>query len=101
MVVDNANVGAADLETALAIGKTANQQPERRNFMQNTRLGNTGLIVSRLSFGAMTFGSDPSISAIFKVDRENARAMIERSIEAGVNFFDTADMYAGGQSEVR
>ena len=68
--------------------------------MQYTRLGNAGLIVSRLSFGAMTFGSDPSISAIFKVDRENARAMIERSLEAGVNFFDTADMYAGGQSEV-
>ena len=68
--------------------------------MRYTRLGNTGLIVSRLSFGAMTFGSDPSISAIFKVDRENARAMIERSLEAGVNFFDTADMYAGGQSEV-
>jgi aryl-alcohol dehydrogenase-like predicted oxidoreductase len=67
--------------------------------MQYSRLGNTGLIVSRLAFGAMTFGSDPSISAIYKVDQENARAMIERSIEAGVNFFDTADGYAGGQSE--
>jgi aryl-alcohol dehydrogenase-like predicted oxidoreductase len=68
--------------------------------MQYTRLGSTGLIVSRLSFGAMTFGSDPSVSAIYKVDQENARAMIERSLEAGVNFFDTADMYAGGQSEM-
>src|SRR5262245_15656241 len=68
--------------------------------MQYKRLGNTGLIVSRLSFGAMTFGSDPSISAIYKVDQENARTMIERSLGAGVNFFDTADVYAGGQSEV-
>jgi aryl-alcohol dehydrogenase-like predicted oxidoreductase len=68
--------------------------------MQYTRLGNTGLIVSRLSFGAMTFGSDPSISAIFKVDQQNARAMIDRSLEAGINFFDTADGYSGGQSEV-
>src|SRR5262249_15189109 len=68
--------------------------------MNYTRLGNTGLIVSRLSFGAMTFGSDPAGSAIYKVDQENARAMIERSLEAGVNFFDTADMYARGQSEV-
>jgi aryl-alcohol dehydrogenase-like predicted oxidoreductase len=67
--------------------------------MQYTRLGNTGLIVSRLSFGAMTFGSDPSISAVFKVDQDNARAMIERSLAACVNFFDTADMYASGQSE--
>jgi aryl-alcohol dehydrogenase-like predicted oxidoreductase len=39
--------------------------------MQYTRLGNTGLIVSRLSFGAMTFGSDPSVSAIYKVDLES------------------------------
>jgi aryl-alcohol dehydrogenase-like predicted oxidoreductase len=67
--------------------------------MRYTRLGNTGLIVSRLSFGAMTFGSYPSIPAIFKVDQENARAMIERSLEAGINFFDTADTYSGGQSE--
>lgn len=68
--------------------------------MQYTRLGNTGLIVSRLSFGAMTFGSDPSIPAIYKVDYENAKAMVAKSLEAGVNFFDTADAYAGGQSEV-
>jgi aryl-alcohol dehydrogenase-like predicted oxidoreductase len=67
--------------------------------MQYTRLGNTGLIVSRLSFGAMTFGSYHSIPAIFKVDQENARAMLEKSLEVGVNFFDTADTYAGGQSE--
>jgi aryl-alcohol dehydrogenase-like predicted oxidoreductase len=68
--------------------------------MQYTRLGNTGLIVSRLSFGAMTFGSDPSVSAIYKVDQGNARAMVERALEADINFFDTADMYARGQSEV-
>jgi aryl-alcohol dehydrogenase-like predicted oxidoreductase len=68
--------------------------------MQYTRLGNTGLIVSRLSLGAMTFGSDPSISAVFKVDHGNARMMVEKSLEWGINFIDTADMYARGQSEV-
>ena len=68
--------------------------------MKYTRLGNTGLIISKLSFGAMTFGSDPSMPAIYKVDRENAEAMIERCLEAGINFFDTADGYANGQSEV-
>src|SRR5262249_58939308 len=67
--------------------------------MQYTRLGNTGLIVSRLSFGAMTFGSYHSIPAIFKVDQENARAMVERALEAGVNFFDTADTYSRGQAQ--
>ena len=68
--------------------------------MQYTRLGNSGLIVSRLAFGAMTFGSDPSQPAIYKVNRENARSMIVKAIDAGINFFDTADLYAAGQSEV-
>jgi aryl-alcohol dehydrogenase-like predicted oxidoreductase len=68
--------------------------------MQYTRLGNSGLIVSRLAFGVMTFGSDPAQPAIYKVNRENASAMIDRALDAGVNFFDTADLYAGGgQSE--
>ncbi len=67
--------------------------------MQYTRLGNTGLIVSRLCFGAMTFGRYHSMPAIFKVDRENAAAMVEKALDAGVNFFDTADTYSGGQSE--
>jgi aryl-alcohol dehydrogenase-like predicted oxidoreductase len=68
--------------------------------MQYTQLGNTGLIVSRLSFGAMTFGSHDSIPAIYKVDQQTAKEMIETCLDAGINFFDTADAYANGQSEV-
>jgi aryl-alcohol dehydrogenase-like predicted oxidoreductase len=67
--------------------------------MQFTRLGNTGLVVSRLSFGNMTFGSDPRFPAVAKVDLDTARAMIHRSFDAGVNFFDTADGYSGGEAE--
>jgi aryl-alcohol dehydrogenase-like predicted oxidoreductase len=67
--------------------------------MRYTRLGDTGLIVSRLAFGSMTFGSDPSLPNVYKVDRENAQTMIDKSLEAGINFFDTADGYAAGQSE--
>lgn len=67
--------------------------------MQYTRLGSTGLIISRLSFGTMTFGSDPSMPNVYKVSEENARAMVEKSLEAGINFFDTADGYSSGQSE--
>ena len=66
--------------------------------MQYKQLGNTGLIVSRLSFGAMTFGSG-SLATIYKVDQENAQAMLNRALDAGINFFDTADGYAEGQSE--
>ena len=67
--------------------------------MQFTRLGTTGLIVSRFAFGTMTFGSDPSFPGIAKVDLDVAKAMIDRAFDTGVNFFDTADMYSGGESE--
>jgi aryl-alcohol dehydrogenase-like predicted oxidoreductase len=56
------------------------------------------MIVSRLAFGAMTFGSG-RMTTVSKVNKDNARAMIRRSLDAGINLFDTADGYAEGQSE--
>ncbi|HLZ86137.1 MAG TPA: aldo/keto reductase [Puia sp.] len=68
--------------------------------MQYTTLGNTGLIVSRLSFGAMTFtAGNKSFATIYKTEAAVADEMVGRALEAGVNFFDTADAYAGGESE--
>jgi aryl-alcohol dehydrogenase-like predicted oxidoreductase len=69
--------------------------------MQYTRLGNTGLIISRLAFGAMTFGSLPDhpMSHVFNTPEKTADALVGRSLDAGINFFDTADAYANGQSE--
>jgi aryl-alcohol dehydrogenase-like predicted oxidoreductase len=69
--------------------------------MQYARLGDTGLVVSRLSFGAMTFGETGSgpMASIHKVDQSQADAMVGRAVDGGVNFFDTADAYANGQSE--
>jgi aryl-alcohol dehydrogenase-like predicted oxidoreductase len=67
--------------------------------MQFQRLGNTGLTVSRIAFGNMTFGSDPRFPNVAKVDLDTARAMIHRAFDAGVNFFDTADGYSGGEAE--
>ncbi|MBV9085892.1 MAG: aldo/keto reductase, partial [Acidobacteriaceae bacterium] len=60
--------------------------------MQYNRLGNTGLIVSRLAFGAMTFGSVPGspMSHVFNTPQETANALVARSLDAGINFFDTA-----------
>lgn len=66
--------------------------------MQYTKFGETGLIVSRLAFGAMTFGTG-NIPAIYKVGESEARRLVDRSIDGGINFFDTADAYAAGQSE--
>jgi len=69
--------------------------------MQFATLGNTGLVVSRLAFGAMTFTSgNQDFASVYKVGAQLANELVGRSLDAGVNFFDTADAYAGGQSEV-
>jgi aryl-alcohol dehydrogenase-like predicted oxidoreductase len=67
--------------------------------MQFRQLGNTGLIVSRLAFGNMTFGNDPHFASIAKVDLDTARTMVQCAFDAGVNFFDTADLYTNGEAE--
>jgi aryl-alcohol dehydrogenase-like predicted oxidoreductase len=68
--------------------------------MQYKPLGNTGLLVSRLCLGTMTFGESAGIyKPIAGVDQKGADELIKSSIEAGINFFDTADVYSAGQSE--
>ncbi|HJT01510.1 MAG TPA: aldo/keto reductase [Terriglobales bacterium] len=68
--------------------------------MQYTSLGNTGLIVSRLSLGVMTFGQGQgTMASVSKTDEKSAADMIHRAMDAGINFFDSADAYANGQSE--
>jgi aryl-alcohol dehydrogenase-like predicted oxidoreductase len=70
-------------------------------IMEYTKLGSTGLIVSRMAFGAMTFTSgNADMAAVAKVGAEVADQLVGRSLDAGINFFDTADGYAGGESEV-
>ena len=59
-----------------------------------------GLTVSRLAFGAMTFtAGNKALGAIYKVGADLAGELVGRAIDAGINFFDTADGYAGGESE--
>ena len=65
--------------------------------MQYTNLGRTGLKVSRICLGMMTYG-DPAWRA-WVLPEEQGRPIIERAIERGINFFDTADMYSLGVSE--
>jgi aryl-alcohol dehydrogenase-like predicted oxidoreductase len=61
------------------------------NEMEYRTLGKTGIQVSSLCFGAMPFGSI--------ADEETSLAMFNRAREVGINFFDSADVYAGGRSE--
>ncbi|MBF0566302.1 MAG: aldo/keto reductase [Nitrospirae bacterium] len=68
--------------------------------MLYTNLGNTGLIVSRLTFGAMTFGKGRLVGDLFNdIDQQTADRMVGIALDSGVNCFDTADMYTSGQSE--
>jgi aryl-alcohol dehydrogenase-like predicted oxidoreductase len=69
-------------------------------IMQYTTLGNTGLLVSRLCLGTMTFGEGKGIyHSIGAVDQKGADQLVKAAIEGGINFFDTADVYSEGQSE--
>jgi aryl-alcohol dehydrogenase (NADP+) len=65
--------------------------------MDYVRLGTTGLKVSRLCLGAMTYGSKKWREWV--LEEEEGRPFIKRSLELGINFFDTADMYSLGVSE--
>jgi aryl-alcohol dehydrogenase (NADP+) len=66
--------------------------------MDYVRLGTTGLKVSRLCLGTMTFGSPKWRSWTF--DEAASRPLIKAAIEAGITFFDTADVYSTGESEI-
>jgi aryl-alcohol dehydrogenase-like predicted oxidoreductase len=65
--------------------------------MKYKTLGNTGLKVSELCLGTMTFGEN--FYGIAVVQQTGANEMVARAIDAGINFFDTADVYSYGQSE--
>jgi len=68
--------------------------------MEYRTLGNTGLLVSELCLGAMTFGGGEGFwKVIGTVDQAGADELIKASVDAGINFFDTADVYSEGQSE--
>ena len=65
--------------------------------MQYTNLGSTGMKVSRLCLGMMSYGSKTWREWV--LDEEQAKPFIQRALEAGINFFDTADVYSVGESE--
>ena len=65
--------------------------------METTRLGKSGLKVSRICLGTMTYGSPNWRDWV--LGEEEARPFIKRALEAGINFFDTADVYSLGRSE--
>jgi aryl-alcohol dehydrogenase-like predicted oxidoreductase len=72
----------------------------KENVMHYKTLGNTGLQVSTICLGTMTFGDGRGIwKTIGAVGQSGADELVKASIDAGVNFFDTADVYTEGESE--
>jgi aryl-alcohol dehydrogenase-like predicted oxidoreductase len=65
--------------------------------MEYTTLGSTGIEVSRLCLGCMSFGTPEWREWV--LDEDESRGVIERAIDLGINFFDTANMYSRGESE--
>jgi aryl-alcohol dehydrogenase-like predicted oxidoreductase len=63
------------------------------------RLGSSGLKVSRICIGCMSFGGSKEGNFGWTLDYDEAKPIIRRAIDLGINFFDTADMYSGGRSE--
>ena len=67
--------------------------------MDYVRLGQTGLEVSRIALGCMTYGDPARGNHPWTLDEEASRPLIRRAVEAGITFFDTANVYSDGSSE--
>ncbi len=67
--------------------------------MEYRQLGGSGLRVSALALGTMTFGGRGQFAAVGDLEVDEARRIVDRAIEAGINLIDTADVYSEGRSE--
>ncbi|GAA3044954.1 aldo/keto reductase [Streptomyces glomeratus] len=67
--------------------------------MEYVKLGSTGLDVSRICLGCMSFGLPDRGTHTWSLDEEASRPLIRRALDAGINFFDTANVYSDGTSE--
>ncbi|GAB3950531.1 aldo/keto reductase [Micromonospora vulcania] len=67
--------------------------------MRYARLGSTGLHVSRLCLGGMSFGEPDRGADSWTLSEQDSRSVIRRALDAGINFFDTANVYSDGSSE--
>jgi 1-deoxyxylulose-5-phosphate synthase len=67
--------------------------------MRYIKLGNTGLDVSPIALGCMTYGQPDRGHPAWSLSQEESRPLIQHAIEAGINLFDTANMYSHGSSE--
>src|SRR5580658_386505 len=77
----------------------ADEARKGRQLMEYRQLGRSGLRVSALTLGTMTFGGRGGFAAVGATDVEGARRQVDLCLDAGVNLIDTADVYSGGLAE--
>ena len=75
--------------------------------MEYVNLGKTGLKVSRICLGCMTYGTPPATGELkggrhcWALNEEESQPFFRQALDLGINFFDTANVYSSGDSEVR
>ncbi|WP_141434408.1 aldo/keto reductase [Bacillus sp. 03113] len=67
--------------------------------MKYNLLGNTGVLISEIALGTMTFGGGNTWGIFGSLDEKEAGRLVDQALDAGVNLFDTANVYADGRSE--
>jgi aryl-alcohol dehydrogenase-like predicted oxidoreductase len=67
--------------------------------MQYVKLGRTGLDVSRICLGCMSYGEAARGGHAWALDEESARPFFKQALDGGINFFDSANVYSAGTSE--
>src|SRR5437764_14113102 len=72
---------------------------KEEDHMEYTKLGNTGMDVSRICLGCMGFGDATRWIHKWVLNEEDSRPIIKKALELGINFFDTANVYSLGKSE--
>ena len=77
------------------IALSTSPSPQELSVMDHVRLGNTGLKVSRLCLGCMSFGSGFD----WMLPEAPSFALVRKALDLGINFFDTANAYSSGESE--
>lgn len=64
-------------------------------------IGNTGVLVSEVSLGSLTFGPNPMWNMFYDLSQFEVNELVNHSIDNGINFFDTADVYSNGIAEIK
>ena len=67
--------------------------------MEYVKLGNTGMDVSKICLGCMSFGDPKNWVHSWVLEEEESRVIIKKALDLGINFFDTANVYSIGRSE--